>query len=374
MKILNFFVICFLIASCQVRHDYKITGNVQGIPDSAVIDLYVQYENMGTRVASDTIVNGKFSFSDSIGAEVLNMNLAMRDRQKYSGICNIYVGNTDIEVSGKGNYLAAWRAKSNIKQQVDENKILDLVREYTLGIDSLYQVRTQNYQNNIDDKGMILGMIDSIRKIQRNVELDYLKNNYNSMVSIVHLCKLAQFGDSLQKVKVKEFYLSIDSTYLNTLWGEGLKNYLNKITPPNIGDKYVNFKAFDIDNKSHQLSDYIGKYILLDFWSMGCYPCIMSIPELRNLSAKYDNDLVVVGMNMETNKKFWVEASKKDSISWINLSDGKGTFGGATYIYDVTGFPTYILINREGVIVDKWMGFRPGIFNERVSKYFNNKK
>lgn len=374
MKILNLFVICFLIASCQVRHDYKITGNVQGIPDSTVIDLYVQYENMGSRVSSDTIINGKFSFSDSIGDEVMNMNLAMRDMQKYSGMCNLWVGNADIEISGTGKYLSAWKVKSNIQEQKDENRILDLIGKYKVLTDSLYQVQMLNYQNNIDDKGEIRRKVDSIQKIKNGVELNYLKNNYNSKVSVMHLCRLAQFGDSIQKDVIKGFYQKIDTTYLNTLWGEGIKNYLNKVVPPNVGDKYVNFKAFDIENKSHQLSDYIGKYILLDFWSMGCYPCVMSIPEMRKLSAKYQNDLVVIGVNMETKKKFWVEASKKDSITWINLSDGKGTFGGASYIYGINGFPTYILINQEGVIVDRWMGFWPGVFDEKLLKYLKDKK
>ncbi len=374
MKILNLFVICFLISSCQVRHDYKITGNIKGIPDSTVIDLYVQYENMGTRVASDTIMDGKFTFSDSIGDEVLIMNLAMRDMQKYAGMCNLYVGKGDIEVIGTDKYLSAWRVKSNIKEQIEENKILDLIGNYKVSIDSLYQVQMQNYQNNIDDNGMIRHKVDSIQKVKNDVELDYLKNNYNSMVSVMHLCRLAQFGDSIQKAEIKGFYSKIDTAYLNTLWGEGIKNYLNKIVPPNIGDKYINFKAFDIENKSHQLSDYIGKYILLDFWSIGCYPCILSIPEMRKLSANYQNDLVVIGVNMETKKKFWIEASKKDSITWINLSDGKGTFGGASYTYGINGFPTYILINQEGVIVDRWMGFWPGVFEEKLSKYLKNNK
>jgi peroxiredoxin len=374
MKFLKLLVICFLIVSCQVRHDYKITGNVQGLPDSAVIDLYVQYGNMGSRVSSDTVINGQFSFSDSIGDEILNMNLAMRDMQKYLGMCNLWVGRADIEVSGTGKYLSAWKVKSNIKEQKDENRILDLIGNFNVLRDSLYQVQMLNYQNNIDDKGMIQSKVDSINKIQSDIELKYLKNNYNSKISVMHLCRLAQFGDSLQKAEIKEFYLKIDTTYLNTLWGEGIGNYLNKVVPPKVGDKFVNIKAFDIENKSHQLSDYVGKYILLDFWSMGCYPCILSIPELRKLSANYKNDLVVIGLSMDTKKKFWIEATKKDSITWINLSDGKGTFGGASYLYGIDGFPTYILINQEGFIVDRWMGFWSGVFDEKISKYMKDKE
>lgn len=374
MKIINILVICFLIASCQDRHDYKINGNVQGIPDSTVIDLYVLYGESYSIVSSDTVINGKFYFSDSIGNDALNMILSMRDMQKYSGKCNLWVGRTDIEVIGKGKNLSAWKVKSDIKEQQDENRISDLVADFKVTQDSLIQIVMNNYQNNIDDKGVSRRKVDSIYKMQNDVKLNFLKNNYNSKVSVMHLFELARFGDSTQKAEIKRFYLKIDTTYLNTLWGEGIKNYLNKVVPPAVGDKYVNFKAFDIENKSHQLSDYIGKYILMDFWSTGCYPCIMSIPDMRKLSAQHLNDLVVIGMNLEIEKKLWLEASEKDSITWINLSDGKGTYGGAGYIYGINGFPTYILINQDGVIVERWMGYWPGVFDEKLSKYFSLSK
>ena len=133
-----------------------------------------------------------------------------------------------------------------------------------------------------------------------------------------------------------------------------------------------NITALDIESKSHQLSDFTGKYILLDFWSIACYPCVMSLPELRKLSARYQNELNVIGLNLDTKKKFWAESSKRDSITWINLSDGKGMFGGASYAYGINGFPTYILINKKGIIVERWMGFEPGIFDKKLSKYLCN--
>ena len=372
MKYINLIIFCFILSSCHERNSYKITGNVQGIPDSTIIDLWVQDGNLGTRVSSDTILNGKFNFSDSIGSEVLNMDLRMRDWKKYHGFCTLWVGRSDIEVKGSGKYLSAWKVSSHIREQNDENKLLDQTRHYQVLIDSLFQSQIQNNLTKSEDKGLIYKKIDSVSKVQSDKELAYLKDNYNSKISVIHLCTLAQFGDSIQKLIIKEFYQKIDTTFLNTLWGEGIKNYLNKVTPPDAGNKYKNIQASDIQGKSHQLSDYLDKYILLDFWSVGCYPCAMSLPELRKFSSKYQNKLHVIGVNMDTKKKFWVDSSKRDSITWINLSDGKGMFGGASYVYGINGFPTYILINSEGRIEERWMGFEPGIFDKKLSKYLCN--
>ena len=91
--------------------------------------------------------------------------------------------------------------------------------------------------------------------------------------------------------------------------------------------------------------------------------------KLRELNSNYNENLTVVGINMETNKEMWEQGTKRDSITWINLSDGKGTFAGASVIYGINGFPTYILINPEGVIVDRWMGFEKGIFKKKLGKH-----
>ena len=130
----------------------------------------------------------------------------MRDWTKYHGICNLWVGKADIAVNGSGKYLSAWKVSSEIKEQNDENKLLDRVGVYQVLIDSLSQLQMQYHQHNFDDKGLVSSKIDSINKIQSDEELEYLKNNYNSKISVIHLCTLAQFGDSLQKLKIKEFY------------------------------------------------------------------------------------------------------------------------------------------------------------------------
>jgi thiol-disulfide isomerase/thioredoxin len=358
-------LLILLFTSCKDRKDYKILGNVPGIKDSTIIDLYIIHENLGIRIATDTIIDGKFTFSDSIGSEKLTMSLRIRDREQFSGRCNIWVANTDIHISGNSKYLSQWLVSSKLEEQKQENNLLKHIRKYKVEIDSMLLLEASVDRESQEAKA-IQNKMDSINKVLYAKELDYFKDNYNSLIAVKELCNIAQFGDSIQKGVIKSFYHKIDTVYSNTLWGEGINSYLNKVVPPKVGDHFVNTTAFDVKGKQHSLSDYQGKYMLLDFWSAGCYPCILAAPELRQLAAKYKDKLNIVGLNMDTQSKFWVETSEKDSITWINLSDGKGTFGGASYKYGIDGFPTYILINPQGIIVDRWMGFQEGIFEEKL--------
>ena len=187
---------------------------------------------------------------------------------------------------------------------------------------------------------------------------------------MLELYTISKTGDSGQLETIKGFFPKIDTVYTNTFFGEGLKNNLIKVIPPDIGDRFVDFYASDLQGKSHQISDYTDKFILLDFWSMACLPCVLAAPALRELSDNYINKLVVIGINLDSRKNFWEEATKRDSITWVNLSDGKGENAGAGHLYQINAVPTYILIDPQGIIVERWMGYKSGIFKEKLSKYF----
>lgn len=347
--------------SCQENNEYHIVGRLENIPDSTIIDLYRQYENIGYRIASDTILNGLFSFSDSIGDEIIQVSLMLRDRKQYYGSCDIWVDKSDIKVTGKGKYLSEWRASSKLKEQIAQNHLLDQNKALIIKRDSLLLIQ----QSGLD----FTNKIDSINEIILQKEFTYLKTNYNSLPAVIALYRMPHSTDSVKRNTIKEIINKMDTVYSNTLYGEGIKNSLIRVAPINVGDKYIDLYAHDLNGQSHRLSDFNDKYILLDFWSLACYPCILAAPEIREVSEKYKNKLNVIGINLDTRKNLWEEATRRDTITWINLSDGKGVFGGAFHKYRINGFPTYILIYTQGIIVDRWAGYEPGIFEDKLSKY-----
>ncbi len=59
------------------------------------------------------------------------------------------------------------------------------------------------------------------------------------------------------------------------------------------------FSLTDLHGKTHRLSDYHGKYVLVNFWATWCSPCLSEIPELNALQ-KAHKDLVVIGVAMQS--------------------------------------------------------------------------
>jgi peroxiredoxin len=297
------------------------------------------------------------------------MSLVMRDRKQFSGSCDIWAGKSDIKVSGTRKYLSEWTASSNLKEQIAQNLLLNRTKDLRLKRDSLQLILSSAPQNRLK----VRNEIDSITGIISRKELTYLETHYNSLPAVIALYRMSQFSDSVKLITVKEIINKMDTMYANTLYGEGIKNSLKSAVPVNVGDKYTDLNVYDLKGQNHRVSDFNDRFILLDFWSMACYPCILAAPEMREITKKYKNELNIIGINLDTRKNLWEEATKRDSITWINLSDGKGVFGGAYHTYGINGFPTYILIDPQGIIVERWMGYETGIFNNKLSKYLNAK-
>lgn len=122
----------------------------------------------------------------------------------------------------------------------------------------------------------------------------------------------------------------------------------------------------NIDGNHHRLSDYKGKYLLLDFWSRSCGHCIESLPEMKILSDMWKEKVTFIGINID-DEKSWKEFSQRKNIKWIDLNDPKGAFG--LYIrYKANGTPFYVLVTPDGKITDIWYGYNKDSLSERLKQ------
>lgn len=107
-----------------------------------------------------------------------------------------------------------------------------------------------------------------------------------------------------------------------------------------------------------------GKYVLLDFWGSWCKPCRNSHPHLKELYSKYkDKGFEIIGIAMEHaatpegRHKAWADAVQADGLTWLQvLNNEQLQQFDAVKEFEVTAFPTKILLDREGKIVGRYVG------------------
>lgn len=119
------------------------------------------------------------------------------------------------------------------------------------------------------------------------------------------------------------------------------------------------FTLQDLEGKPISLSDYKGKVVFIDFWATWCPPCRLSIPYVEKLYEQYkDNeDFVVLGINLEESKEDITKFMKKQKMNYpILLSDNKVISN-----YKISSIPRFFLIDKNGDVYNKYVGFAPGV-------------
>ena len=120
------------------------------------------------------------------------------------------------------------------------------------------------------------------------------------------------------------------------------------------------FTLPDLKGKMVSLSDFRGKWVVLDFWGSWCGWCVKGFPALKEAYKKYGDKIVVIGIDCNESEADWREGVKKHELPWINLYNGMDK---SIYeAYGITGFPTKAIINPEGRLVDLTVGEDPAFF------------
>jgi len=131
------------------------------------------------------------------------------------------------------------------------------------------------------------------------------------------------------------------------------------------GKSAPDFTLPSLDGEQVKLSDFRGKVVLLNFWAPWCPPCRAEIPSLEQLYEKYrgrDFVLLAVAEDEERNVRNFVQ---KSGMSFPVLVDSNGKVYNS---YRCRGVPTTLLIDREGVIVGRYLGMRDWTGQEFISK------
>ena len=122
-----------------------------------------------------------------------------------------------------------------------------------------------------------------------------------------------------------------------------------------------------VDGDSIKLSGLRGKYVLLDFWFIGCGSCIESIPTLNSLQNEYKNTgLKVIGINCyNSHRDKLVQYCKDRDMRYVNVWKGDNI----TDEYKIKGAPIFYLIDKAGKIVYSQVGHNSEKLTNAVKKF-----
>lgn len=359
------------LLACGGPKGYVIQGEIEGLPDSAKVLLY----NIDKEIYVDSVwVKGDcFRLQGCLLEEPQNFWLFVYVDGEYrdNWYQTILVGNEHVMITGDTLDFPN-RLKVSGSRYQDQNIEFDrLTVDYKEERDSLLNCLYDPQYN--DRKKEIRQRLSMVNRIMDSLQEQYLFTYTNTYPSLNYL-KFHLY--SYSKDTVQMLFDRMSAELQATFWAQSIRTYLESENVA-VGDLFFDFEAEDQTGKPVRLSDFIGKdgkYVLLDFTSAGCGPCMFANREMRQMVDTYSDSLRIVSFSIDRSRENWLQALKRDSVSWTSLWSTENADRSAVSIpYRVQAMPTFFVIDPQGKIIHRWSGYGKGMFDEEIG-WLKNKQ
>ncbi len=342
IKIVMLILIIVPLYSCSEQNnkiqndDFVINGEVKGISDSSWVFL----QNNEKLFDSALVLNNKFKLTGKVD-EPTNIFIIIKSTMDYK---SLWVENNIMTFKAQsGKFLDALITGS--ETQLEADKYWEKIRPIRKQRDSLKTM----LKDGKGQKNLIQSELEKLEKQNKEIEINYVRENPNSLLSIYMLeIYKTTWGEEL----VSSLFTNLSKKLKMTDKGKSIKKYIELGKNPKIGDHFIDFTEKNVNDKEVKLSDIKAKVILLDFWGAYCTPCRY---ENKNLVKTYEEfnskGFEILGVSGDSDKGNWLKAIEEDGLIWENLRNENGKRSDPFLIYGITGVPENFLINSEGIII-----------------------
>lgn len=301
-------LVALLMVSCQeTPKGYVINGEVEGMPEGTIY-LKSFRNKMFFDVDTAEVKEGKFTFKGEVEQPLL-YGLAT-DEMNYP--VQFFLENKlmDVRISKDGDVVTVQNSPAN---------------------------------------DLFLG--DAEKVFETGYSIDSLVTKYpDSPVAAFFLYRY--FTYQLPLDELKEIRAKLAPSLATSPYVMDLDAIIKQLENVQIGKTAPDFSLPDTAGVSVSLSDFRGKYVLLDFWASWCPPCRKENPNVVKAFQEYkDKNFTVVGISLDQDKEKWQKAIADDHLDWTHVSDLKYWDSEIPALYGVRGIPANVLLDPNGVII-----------------------
>lgn len=360
IKRLTIICIVLVIASCKkapkaIDGGYLINAKINNVEDGKTASIFKTEDSKRVILETDTIKNGKVEFSGKVDipdAYYLSVD-------GIPGSMPFILENTVMDVTIYKDSLA--------KSKITGSKENDLNAEYMAHSLNLrkaskeLQERYQEAQTKKDNAKLltIRRAYDSLRKVGKNYDIDFVKNNSNHVMGAITLQRLLR-SRNISVEEAETFYKTLNDTIKKSSASKAIISQIQTQKATETGSVAPAFSGKTPDGKTLALNDIKGKVIIIDFWASWCGPCRRENPNVVKLYKKYHKkglEIIGVSLDKQTQEQRWKDAIKKDKLTWPQVSNLQGWNEPIAKLYNVRSIPrTFILDENKKIIAKNLRG------------------
>ncbi len=195
------------------------------------------------------------------------------------------------------------------------------------------------------------GESDSLKQVKAAYLFDFSRNIYRS-VQMLAMNSYNEFKEIMASIPIENQFGSMKENYAMFLQSDKRSRENKEFMARLKGSVAPDFEFETIAGKTGKLSDFQGNYTLLEFWSMGCGPCIAEIKNLKNAYVGYNKkgfEILSVCCD-NASEDIFLKFIEEKEITWHQVLEGNNKT--ISDLYKVHYYPTFILIDPDGKVIN----------------------
>lgn len=349
--------------SLAAQQSFTIKGSVGKLNPPA--KAYLAYKVNGERIMDSTeIRNGQFQFrGKAVGIREAHIRVVHSNEEHnpitrpQEDVLAFFLEDRTITISAKDSIHNAVIKGSPAHD--DNLKVTALLKPYY----DKYELLNREFREQPEDKQKDSAYIaslekraDAVTKEIIDVKMKYVKANPGKYMALMAFN--STLPPEFDAVQAEKDFQGLKEDVRNTELGKTVLAKILKVKKTQEGSPAPEFALNDVNGKPVKLSDFRGKYVLLDFWASWCGPCRRENPNLvKAYDAYKDKGFTILGVSLDKpgDKDKWLEAIQKDGLPWTQVSDLKAWESDVAKLYEVNAIPMNFLISPDGKIIAKYL-------------------
>lgn len=345
------FMAMLAFASCKHDNDFVITGSVKNQGSVKAVYLLAADSAQISVVDSTTLgQDGSFKFTHNA---------------PYANLYKLRVGTNVFDLIAKNGEDISFNTDLNDNTHVykiDGSEESEKIQEFNK-INNYYVDQNTKIVNEYQAKAQALGKeSDSLLKIYRPMFMKTMDEEAAATLKFVNENKtsIAAFyaATALDPDKYEQQLIAYADAIKGQFAGNPAVRQFEKmmaaVKPVSVGQPAPEFTTVGIDDKPVKLSDFKGKYVMIDFWASWCGPCRQENPNVvKQYATFHSKGFNILGVSLDTSKTNWQQAIAADKITWAQASDRKNFEGPTERLYHVEAIPSNFIIDPKGIIIAK---------------------
>ncbi len=328
----------------STQKEFQISGKLTGeMPKTVYLE---RYENKKWKcIDSAQVEDGSFCFKGSLlYPEYLYIKIDEQGNK-----FGLFVENSVINISGKLENLDSLSIEGSATQN-ELKAVKNLKSKYQTEQDTIYE--KFKACECPAEKIKLEAQLDSLDLLMNGVDKQYIKSHPSSVVSAYLINRELIY--SLELDELTTLTQSLDTALYGSCYVKSLNERIDLLKTLQPGMPAPEFSQADSTGKMVNLSDFKGKFVYVDFWASWCGPCRRANPTVVRVYEKYkDKNFTVLGVSMDSERKNWVDAIKKDGLAWAQVSALARWENPVAALYGVNSIPHGILIDPDGKIIKR---------------------